>query len=161
LVALEVPEVPLGTWVHVAGVYDPDDAGGPIMKLYTNGVLGGTLTANVPPTQFNSGMNVSIGARADGTTRWNGRIDDVRIYASALSDAAIAELATPPAAPPIFLPPTVSGGQIHLNWTGSGRLEWAPTVRGSWTEITPAPTPPTSLNLVPGENRFFRLHATP
>lgn len=161
LVALEVPEVPLGAWVHVAGVYDPNDAGGPIMKLYTNGVLGGTLTADVPATQSNSGVNVSIGARADGTTRWNGRIDDVRIYTRALSDPEIAALATPPALPPEFLPPTISGGQIHLDWTGSGRLEWAPGVNGTWTPVAPAPKPPVALDLVPGENRLFRLNATP
>ena len=44
---------------------------------------GRTLTAGVPAAQYNSGMNVSIGARADGTTRWNGKIDEVRLYARA------------------------------------------------------------------------------
>ncbi len=71
LASLQVSGVTLNAWTHVAGVYDP--SGTPSLKFYTNGVLAGTATASVPVTQYNSGMNVSIGARADGTTRWNGK----------------------------------------------------------------------------------------
>lgn len=53
--------------------------------------------------------------------------------------------------------PVISNNQITLNWTGTGGLEWAPTVRGPWTPITPAPTPPYSEAVVTGTNRFFRL----
>jgi hypothetical protein len=59
--------------------------------------------------------------------------------------------------PPIFLPPTLSGNQLILNWTGSGKLEWSPRVSGPWTEMIPASAPPQTVNLVPGENRFFRI----
>ena len=38
LTSLQVSGVPLNTWTHVAGVYDP--SGTPSMKLYTNGVTG-------------------------------------------------------------------------------------------------------------------------
>jgi hypothetical protein len=45
-----------------------------------------------------------------------------------------------------------------LSWTGSGQLQWAPTIQGPWTSITPAPASPYSEALVPG-NRFYRLLA--
>lgn len=62
LTSLAVANVGLGSWVHLAGVYDSNNASGPTMKLYINGVLGGTLTDGVPASQSDSGLNVSIGA---------------------------------------------------------------------------------------------------
>jgi hypothetical protein len=59
--------------------------------------------------------------------------------------------------PPMFLPPTLSGNQLILNWTGSGKLEWSPSVLGPWTEMSPTSAPPQTVNVVPGENRFFRI----
>jgi len=57
-----------------------------------------------------------------------------------------------------FLSPVISSGQITLSWTGSGQLQWAPTVQGPWTSIIPAPASPYSDALVQG-NRFYRLLA--
>ena len=57
-----------------------------------------------------------------------------------------------------FQAPTVSGGQITLNWTGSGALESAPTITGPWTEI-PAATTPYSEAVVNGQMRFYRLRS--
>jgi hypothetical protein len=51
----------------------------------------------------------------------------------------------------------VSAGKVTLNWSGIGQIEWAPTILGTWTPITPAPTPPYSENIVLGTNRFYRL----
>jgi hypothetical protein len=56
-----------------------------------------------------------------------------------------------------FLAPVVSDGQVTLNWTGTGQLEWASTVLGPWTPIMPAPTPPYSEAVISGQSRFFRL----
>jgi hypothetical protein len=156
LVALDVPNVPLNGWVHVAGVYDPNDVNGPILKLYTNGVLGGTLTNGVPYAQTNSALNVTIGARPGGSTPWSGLIDEVRIYAGALSDAEIAALAAP-----AFMPPTLVNNQVILNWAGPAQLQSAPAVTGVYTNITPTPTPPYTNAVLPGQNQFFRLLATP
>jgi len=148
--------VALGTWTHVAGVYDPNDPGGASMKLYTNGVL--AVMRNdflVPVPMYNPPTTgVAIGARSDGTTRWDGKIDDVRIYARALSAAEIAALV-----PPLFLPPTLAGDQLTLNWIGQGQLQAAPAVTGTYTNITPAPTSPYTITVAPGENKFFRLLA--
>ena len=101
LVALQVPGVVFGAWTHVAGVYDPNDTvNGPNLKLYTNGILAGTLTG-VPGAQNESGVGVGIGTRYDGSVRWDGKIDDARIHARALSEAelrALPELAGTPLA---------------------------------------------------------------
>jgi hypothetical protein len=57
-----------------------------------------------------------------------------------------------------FLPPTLSGGMINLNWTGIGVLESAPTITGPWSPVDAALDPPYSEAVVPGTNRFYRLH---
>lgn len=80
----------------------------------------------------------------------------MRIYARALSDAEIASLAQPPVAPR-FLPPILVGNQLILNWTGQGQLQSASVATGPYTSITPAPNPPYTNRVVPGQNRFFRL----
>jgi hypothetical protein len=64
-----------------------------------------------------------------------------------------------PPVPPRFLPPTLSGNQLILNWTGSGILMWSPGVLGPWTEMGPTSSPPQIVNVVPGEDRFFRIKA--
>ena len=131
------------------------------MKVYTNGLLTATLTSGVPAAQYNSGMTVSIGARADGTTRWNGMIDEVRLYARALSAAEMAVLPEPPVVTPIFLAPILVSNKLILSWTSPGQLQSAPAVTGVYTNITPAPAPPYTNAISEVENRFFRLRATP
>jgi hypothetical protein len=157
VVALDVPipSLPLSGWGHLAGVYDPYDLGGPIMKLYTNGVLGGTLTAGVPSAQVDSGLDVAIGARPGGTNPWSGLIDEVRIYTRALAKTEIAALAAP-----VFFPPTLINNQVILNWAGLGQLQAAPAVTGVYTNIIPAPTPPYTNAVMPGKARYFRINAT-
>jgi len=56
-----------------------------------------------------------------------------------------------------FLPPVASGGRITLSWTGSGRLQYAPTLQGPWDFITPAPASAYSERIQ--SNRFYRLLA--
>ena len=97
-------------------------------------------------------FRLGLDTRSNYDEGW--RIDDVRIYARALSAAEIAALV-----PPLFLPPTLSGDQLTLNWIGQGQLQAAPAVTGTYTNITPAPTPPYTITVVPGENKFFRLLA--
>ncbi len=57
--------------------------------------------------------------------------------------------------PPMFLPPALGNGQLTLDWSGSGTLQWAPTVQGVWTSIPLAESPYTEP-LMP-TNRFFRF----
>jgi len=63
----------------------------------------------------------------------------------------------PYVAPLQFMSPVLEGGKIKLQWTGAGQLQSAPAATGPWTPILPAPSSPYEENLVPGENRFYRL----
>jgi len=76
----------LGTWYHVAGVYD---ATGAKLSTYVNGVLdNGTLKNAVPTQQSNAAVNANIGRRSGGFY-FNGIIDEVRIYSRALTQTEI------------------------------------------------------------------------
>jgi hypothetical protein len=48
-----------------------------------------------------------------------------------------------------------AGGQLSLEWTGTGTLEQADTVKGAWTTVTPAVSP-LLINVGPGA-KFYRL----
>jgi hypothetical protein len=159
-ISLNAPGIPIRRWTHVAGVYsdiDPEGEGRSEMRLYTNGVLAAFLSDGdgVPSSQFNSPLNVSIGARPIGATFFDGKIDEVRIHARALNETEIAQIARPR-----LLTTTLSGGQIRLDWGGAGRLESTPALNTPWSPINPAPVPPYLETLVPSENRFYRLNAT-
>jgi endo-1,4-beta-xylanase len=76
----------IGVWTHLTGVYD---ASAGQLRLYVNGVREATLGG---VTSWPSGGGFHIGRAVTGS-RFAGTIDDVRVYASALSDAAVATLA--------------------------------------------------------------------
>jgi hypothetical protein len=59
--------------------------------------------------------------------------------------------------PPTFEPITISNGQVTISWIGNANLEWAPSVNGPWTAITPAPSSPYSEDANIASSRFFRL----
>ena len=82
------------TWYHITGVYN---AATSEMHVYLNGQLDdGTLIGSVTSTQQNSTANVNIGRRPTGSFNFNGRLDDVRIYGRALTQAEIqADMNTP------------------------------------------------------------------
>ncbi len=85
------------------------------------------------------GVNYS----AEGGGAWMG-IDYVQVNAAA-------------GVQPKFTASTVTNGKVTLTWTGTGNLEWAPTlVGGQWTPVTPIPTSPYSEPVVL-TNRFYRL----
>lgn len=81
----------LGTWTHLAGVYDADALQ---LKLYVNGVLAGTAQR---PAMWDATGAFQIG-RAHNTLGassnwWWGGIDDVRVHDVALSGQEIAAIA--------------------------------------------------------------------
>ena len=75
-------KLPIGAWRHVAVTYD-----GAALRLYVNGTLAATkrrtgrLTASKGPLR--------IGGSSIGKRWFAGRIDDVRVYARALTGAEI------------------------------------------------------------------------
>jgi hypothetical protein len=56
-----------------------------------------------------------------------------------------------------LLAPVVSNGKITLSWTGVGQVETARSIPGPWAPIGAAFESPYSEDLVPGQNRFYRL----
>lgn len=71
------------TWYHVAAVYD-----GTTVRLYVNGVEEATATT----TDYwpNPEVALGIGARGDNTFHFNGIVDEVALYPTALSASTIA-----------------------------------------------------------------------
>jgi hypothetical protein len=161
---LSVTFEPLDLHTENSGVPLPDPRYG--IEVYFNGVLVQTQLVirpaqrNVPQTtpefslasvnaQTGPGFDNIVSLRGvnyngDGGGNWMG-IDYVQ-----LNQVQTTQLR--------FLPPTVSGGQITLNWTGSGTLETAPSITGTWTEIQGA-TSGYSEAVVPGQMRFYRLRS--
>ena len=96
----------LNTWYHVAGVYD---AAARTLHVYVNGVLDdGVLLGTVPASQFDPAQNVIIGRRSGGF-HFQGRIDELRVYNTALTQAQIqADMNTPVTPQGDSTPPTVA-----------------------------------------------------
>jgi hypothetical protein len=86
------------SWHHIVGKHD-----GSTGSLYVDGLLCGSAPL---PAIGNAAGSITIGGFAGGKEYYfNGRIDDVRIYNRALSDAEISQLFTsgetgPPPSPP-------------------------------------------------------------
>ncbi|MCP5499418.1 MAG: putative Ig domain-containing protein [Leptospiraceae bacterium] len=75
----------LNTWTHVCGVYDGSTA-----YLYANGMLLNSAAKSINTTTG----SFTIGANTSGSSFFNGKIDDVRIYNNALNQTQIRQLAT-------------------------------------------------------------------
>jgi hypothetical protein len=86
---------PNGTWQHVVGVYDGQNAlgGGVKLYIYVNGLLEGS--ANCPTTGQNpTTTQVSIGSKRTGNDpnydgTFGGTIDEVAVYGYALSSSDV------------------------------------------------------------------------
>jgi hypothetical protein len=79
----------IGTWYHVAGVYD---AAARALNIYVNGVLdNGVLAGTVPAAQFNAPFEVNIGQRTGnpGLFNFQGTLDEVHVFNRALTAAEI------------------------------------------------------------------------
>ena len=74
------------SWIHVAGTYD-----GTTMRMYVNGVEESSIVG--PAAIAANAVDVGIGAQSDGTRRFNGTLDDIRIYNRALTSSEIASIA--------------------------------------------------------------------
>jgi hypothetical protein len=86
--------LPLNTWSHLAATYD-----GAMLRLYVDGVQVGTRAQT--GSLFVSTSPLRIGGNAIWGEYFTGRIDEVRIYARALTPAQIAADMNTPVAPPV------------------------------------------------------------
>ncbi len=86
--------IPMGTWTHVAAVYD---FAGDVIRLYRNGLLLLTQAVNfsASSTPNTPSTNSALGAQDQGNSNFfHGAIDEVRIHGRALSTSEIERLAT-------------------------------------------------------------------
>ena len=116
----------VGQWVHLVGTYN-----GASVTLYVNGVLAfttphtGTIPSDTTPLTIGAGFNDAAQTPSEA---FAGRVDDVRVYATALSVTDVQMLyqttqpppdLTPPSAPTGLTATAVSSTRIDLAWTGS------------------------------------------
>jgi len=81
-----------GTWFHVAVVVSNNS-----FQHYIDGATDGSLNTGItPPLDTNGGVNLGIGANNAGAGNWfNGMIDDVRIYNTALTQSEVQQTMIP------------------------------------------------------------------
>ncbi|MCA9750773.1 MAG: hypothetical protein KC591_01165 [Gemmatimonadetes bacterium] len=113
-------DFPEGTWHHVASTWADDT-----LRTYVDGIL--LDTDVVATTIVPDGNSLSIGSDTPGVLEiFLGAIDEVRIYARALSDADIAELAGPITAAPVTTTASVELGRAWPNPTrGATRIPFS------------------------------------
>lgn len=136
-----ISTLPTG-WHHVAVTHRGSQG-----ILYVDGVAVGTNNAmTLTPSDLNPTTQNYL-----GKSQWpldpylNGRVDDFRIYNSALSAAQIAALvASPPFGPAKIYGTAISANQINLNWSPTtGATDY--NVRRSLTSGGPYTTVATGL----------------
>jgi len=76
------------TWMHIAATFD-----GSTIKLYVNGKENKSLTLSTPVSILSNSLPLGIGAQSNGGNRYQGALDDLRIYNRVLSASEIGELA--------------------------------------------------------------------
>ena len=84
-------EVVAGEWTHVAATYD-----GAAMRLYVNGQASGSLPRTGSIAQ-NAMVPAALGATPQGDRRFDGLIDEVRLYTMVLSPGEIEAAMNAPA----------------------------------------------------------------
>lgn len=116
--------ITLGQWHHVAAVYD-----GAEMRLYLDGAPVGALAKSGTIDQ-NAGVPVNIGRNPDGYGTFDGDLDDVRVYSTALSEAQIQGLMNPESSSSNVAPeaaltasPTSGDAPISVNFDASGSVD--------------------------------------
>jgi hypothetical protein len=102
------------TWYHVAATYN-----GAQVKIYINGML--AYTGNQTGNCASNTLPLMIGADQNSATRFTGRLDEIRMYSTALTDVEIYGLY---AGPKLTIYPesvvTCSGNSATLSVQGSG-----------------------------------------
>lgn len=119
--------IPIGVWTHLAMTYD-----GAVFSLYVNGVLASNMS--VTGTVATTNNNLWVGASNYGEY-FPGRLDDIRIYNAALTQAAIvSDMNTALIGPVDTTPPVISSVASSNVTSSSARVTWT-TNEASDTQI--------------------------
>lgn len=122
--------LPVGEWVHLAGVFEPGTA----LRIYVNGFLNNSILSSVPSTQYNNSSRVFIGRRPDFSNAFNGKIDEVYAFGGVLTDTDVVALAGNPS-PQVTLVPSFESVSVYLPGMGTGssvQLYYRPTGTSTW-----------------------------
>jgi Concanavalin A-like lectin/glucanases superfamily/Immunoglobulin domain len=160
--SLAVGYLPDGFWHNVAVTYDQSASGS--VAIYIDGVLNGS-SPNTAAWSWPTAQPVELGRSHDGYwKRYDGQLDDFRIYSRVLTDPEIADVASTgalvdTAALKLRFNFDTSGIGQSVTWP-FGTLLSSPTLDPGavWTPV-PGATPPTYPFLPKDEAKFFR--ATP
>jgi hypothetical protein len=142
--------IPTNEWSFVATVIEPTQA---TLYLYNSS---GQLSATnaIAHTSDVFGGNWLIGADGTGGGRvFNGVIDELAVYTSALTPAQIQQLYVTAGAPPVKLTIEHVGTNVKLTWP-QGTLLQADSLAGPWTTNNVAS--PYSV-LPSGAKHFYRV----
>lgn len=149
-------------WVYVAAVYD---ANAYTLTRYTNGVpVGGDpVTLDSAPPANLTAAHIGAWLGFDGLLYryFDGQVDELAIYATALSANRIAAHYQAAALPVVgpTLQYTVAAGSLTLSWTGSGfvlQQNSDLSKPAGWTNVPAGDTSPVTLTPSAGD-QFFRL----
>lgn len=142
--ALLVYQATINSWTHIAVVYENRQP-----KLYVNGVL--VRTGLLSPMSFVHAEPEEIGAHAYG--KFDGRVDETRIYNRVLSASEIEALATLPCVPGIAPPP--SSFPADTIWFDDQLPAGAQTF-GNWEWDTPQKATGTRSHTEPPAAQFHQ-----
>ena len=168
----------LNTWYHVAGVYD---ANARTLDIYVNGLLdNGSLRGTVAGSQIDLPQNTMIGRRSGGFY-FQGTIDEVRVYNTALTatqiqndmngsiaNAAPALVAEPAALIPVPLEAPALNPDGTFSFTFNTRPGYVYTVQSAsgldpsgWVTVTNIPGTGLDMKaadvILPTPGRFYRV----
>ena len=137
---------PLGTWRHVAGVYDATTQ---TLKVYLDGVIDGEASFNASsPDILTTNEPLTIGRRnstVSGQGHVDGQIDDVRVYDRGLTGDEIEVLATEPDGDGV-----PAGGDICPTVFDPDKLQTGNNVGGPFGDACVDPTVQLPPDLVIG-----------
>jgi hypothetical protein len=107
-------------WMHIAATYDKPTS---TIRIYINGIENSSTTLPAQPSISTNDLPLSIGAQSDGVNKFQGAIDEARVYNIALSGPQISALAAlPPQTPNMVSPQAAATGVATspaLSWEAS------------------------------------------
>jgi len=141
--------LPMNEWSFVAVAVQPAQATLYVYNL-SNGLQAYTNVATHQVHSFSEGFRIGGDPVGDDRT-FNGRVDEVAIFGSALTEAQIEDLV---ALPPLSLSIERSGNEVILTWP-SGTLYFSEDLSGPWTPLEGVTSPLIFESVVPRE--FYRV----
>jgi fibronectin type 3 domain-containing protein len=128
-----------GAWTHVAVTRS-----GTTVRFYVNGALAGSGTVSISPSDLGFTTQNYLGKSQFTDPALNATLDDFRLYAKALSQAELTDLANPAVGAPARVVATPGDGKATLKWfpnaTTAYAIKRSTTSGGPYTTIAESVT---------------------